>query len=399
MRKFLIIGAIILGVIGMAVMAKNSSDKAIEIRIEEVQQGPVSKSVMASGYVNYRQNVALRTEVTGQIKEILVEEGQRVTAGDPLLIIDRTVFQAAVDQHKAVFDMRKISITRQQVLLANLKTKLNRQRKLYDRNIVGKDAFENIERDTELAQVDLKSRNSELQQATAAYEQALDRLQKTIIRAPIDGLVTGLNAKLGETVVEGRSTMVGSSLMNVSDPAVIIAEVDVEEAGILAIKKGQPARVTTAADPNGFEMGIVTHIATTARKVGSNNNSFLVKLHLSHSTPDQVRLGLSCRAEIFTATVENALNVPVEALLYDKNSGKTPYLYVVENDRAVKKVVATGLQNDSRVEIKSGLSVKDNVITGPYRLLKTLRDGQKVKPEQKQGPKKDDRKSQKDKGA
>ncbi len=387
MRKFLIFSGIIFGIILMAYIARSGSNKAIEMRIEEIVRSEISKSVMASGYVNYRLNVALRTEVTGQIKEILVEEGQRVKAGDPLLIIDRTVFQAAVNQQKAVYEMHKISITRQEVLLAKLISKYNRQKKLYDRKVLGKDAFENIERDTELARVDLKSRKSVLEQAAATYDQALDRLKKTTIRAPIDGVVTGLTAKIGETVVEGRSTMVGSSLMNVSDPAEIIAEVDVEEAGILAIAIGQSARVTTAADPNGFEAGIVTHIGSTARKVGSNNNSFLVKLHLSESSPDQVRLGLSCRAEIFTATVKNALNVPVEAILYEKDKQKTPYIYIVVMGEAVKRIVEIGVQNDSRVEIKSGIAEHDKLISGPYRLLKTLRVGKKVKPEKKKDKK------------
>jgi len=391
MRKFLIIGGLILAFMAMGYIAKNSSQKALEMRIEDVVKSKISKSVMASGYINYRQNVALRTEVTGQIKEIRVVEGQWVKTGDPLLVIDRTVFQSAVNQQKAALEMRKISIDRQEILLKQLITKEERQKKLFDRKIVGKDIYENYVRDSEIARVDLKSRRSELVQANAAYEQALDKLQKTIIRAPIDGLVTGLNARLGETVVEGRSTQVGLSLMNVSDPSEIIAEVDVEEAGILAISLGQTARVTTAADPNGFEVGIVTHIGTTARKVGSNNNSFLVKLHLNQSTLDQVRLGLSCRAEIFTDSVENALHVPVEAILYEKNDDKTPYLFIVVNGEAVKKQIEVGIQNDSRAEITSGITANDKLIAGPYRLLKTLQAGKKVKPEKK--------KDKKDKGA
>lgn len=396
MRKFLIIGGVVIAFVLMAVMAKNKSESAVEMRIEDVIKGKVAKSVMASGYINYRQNVALRTEVTGQIKEILVEEGQRVKAGDPLLIVDRTVFQAAVNQYEAIHEMRKISIKRQEVFLAQLEVKLKRQRTLYQKNVVGKAAFENIERDTALARVDLKSRKSELKQSKATYDQALDKLKKTIIRAPIDGIVTGLNAKLGETVVEGRSTMVGSSLLNVSDPSEIIAEVNVEEAGILAIQKGQMSEITTAADPDGFEVGIVTHIGTTARKVGNNNNSFLVKLHLANSSPEHVRLGLSCRAEIFTESVENAVNIPVEAILYEKDDDKSAYVFLQKKGVAVKTAVTIGIQTDSRAEILTGVDEGDKLIAGPYRMLKTLRDGQNV--EKMDEKKKKKKKSDEDDG-
>ena len=380
MRKVLIIGGLIAAVFFMALIANKSGDKAIEMRIENAAVGSISKSVMASGSVNYRQNVALRTEVTGQITEILVEEGQRVNVGDPLLKIDPTVFQANVEQYKAAYEMRQINITRQEVLLSKLTKKLDRQRKLYDRKVIGEDLFENIEKEAELAHVDLKSRKSELRQGKASYDQALDRLKKTVIRAPIDGIVTGLEAKVGETVVEGRSTMVGSNLMNVSDPSEIIAEIEVEETGILEIKVGQSAKITTAADPNGFEMGVVTHIGTTARKKDTNSNSFLVKLSLNDSSPEQVRLGLSCRAEIFTDTVEKALSVPVEAILHEKDDEKSAYLFVFADGKAIKTKVEVGIQNDIRSEIKAGLKMGDKLIAGPYRLLKTLQDGANVKP-------------------
>lgn len=364
----------------MAIVSGGGADKAVEMRIVEVERSTISKSVMASGFINYRQNVALRTETTGQIKEILVHEGQHVKAGEPLLRIDQTVSKAAVDQYKAAYEMRQINITRQEVLLSKLNSKLDRQRKLYERKVLGKDAFEDIEKETELAYVDLKSRKSELKQAKASYEQALDRLEKTTIRAPIDGIVTGLVAKVGETVVEGRSTMVGSSVLNVSDPSEIIAEVDVEETGILSIKIGQSAKITTAADPNGYEDGVVTHIGTTARNEGNNSNSFLVKLSLNDSDPEQVRLGLSSRAEIFTDTVENALNVPVETILNEKEDKNISYIFVLKDGKAVKTIVDVGLQNDSRAEILSKLEEGDKIIAGPYRLLKILQDGKNVKP-------------------
>lgn len=378
MWKTLTIGGIVLSFIAMAGVARMGSAPASEIHMEQVSVREIAKTVMASGYVNYSRNITLRTEVTGQIQQILVEEGQQVGAGDPLLIIDPTSFQAAVNQFRAKYEMAKISIIRQQVLVDKLIVELERKRKLYDSNVLGKDTFENIEMNTALAKVDIKSRNSELEQARASYEQALDKLKKTVIRAPIDGIVTGLNAKIGETVVEGRSTMVGTSLMNVSDPSEIIAEVYVEEAGILAIKIGQSANVTTAADPGGIEKAIVVHIGTTARRTNNNNNSFLVKLHLKDSNPYVVRLGLSCRAEIITDKVSGAVNVPVEAILYENNKARQPYIFIARNDVAIKKKIDTGLQNDSRAEIKTGLKEGEILITGPYRLLKSLREGQKL---------------------
>ncbi|MCJ9428053.1 efflux RND transporter periplasmic adaptor subunit [Kordiimonas marina] len=385
MRKILIFAAIIIGIVVMAVVAKRHGGEAVAVRMEAVSKGRVAASVMASGKVNFRENIKLRTEVTGRITKIFVEEGDHVKAGDTLAIISPELFEADVAQAKALVETRTIGIERQEVYLKQLQRELKRQKALFEDGHVNEQAYEQASRDTEMAKLDLEARRQDLQQAKATLSSADDRLHKTVIKSPIDGIVTALNVKVGETVVAGTTNIIGSSLMDVSDPSAVMAEVEVEEADILPVALGQNAKITMASAPGKAYDGKVVSIATTAREDASKRNSFLVKLLVDTGGTSFKRLAINCRAEIFTKVVENAMTVPVEAVLEEKAddaAAAKSYVFTVKDGIAKKQVITPGIQTDTLMEVKSGLKAGEKVVTGPYRKLKALHDGESVKPEE-----------------
>lgn len=378
MKKILIIVSLVGGLVLMAFVAKTDSGSATEVRIEDVVRGRVAVSVMASGKVNFRENIQLRTEVTGRIKDIYVEEGDPVKAGDKLLLISPELFDADVAQVRATVETRQIDIARQKIFLAQLKRRSERQKELFKTGHVNQDAYEQVERDVAMAELDLAARKQDLKRARANLDSSEDRLRKTLILSPIDGIVTALNVKAGETVVAGTTNIIGSSLMDVSDPSAVMAEVEVEEADILSVAIGQDAEITMAAAPDTSFKGKVYSIATTAREDQNRRNTFLVKLLVDKENATFDRLAINCRAEIFTNVVMDVVHVPVEAVLQSNDKKPTSYVFVVEDGIAKKRSIQSGIQTDTSIEIRSGVSEGAKIVTGPYRKLKNLRDSQSV---------------------
>jgi HlyD family secretion protein len=227
----------------------------------------------------------------------------------------------------------------------------------------------------------MSSRES-LQQARAQLEQAQDRLSKTRVYSPIDGRVTTLDIKVGETAISSSTNIPGSSLMTVANPASIHTEVNVDEADIANVSVGQMARVYAIAYPDRPVDGVVDSIAVSARVAeGQQGQSFAIKIRLLDPEKITLRPGMTCRAEIFTATKQDAVAVPIQSILVEEDltANETRRdVFVVRGGRAVKVPVEVGLSDDTFQQIVSGVSVGDEVITGPDRVLRALEDGDRV---------------------
>jgi HlyD family secretion protein len=225
-----------------------------------------------------------------------------------------------------------------------------------------------------------------LSQARAALDQSEELLGKTRITSPIDGIVIQLDVKVGETVIAGTTNIPGSTMMVIADPSETLTEVQVDEADIAQVREGQRADIYSAAYPDTPLSGTVQSIATVARRAsGQQGLSFLVKILLDEQDALQVRPGMSVRADIYTETNEETLAVPVQAVLYDEdldenseNSEDQPYVFVIENGKARRKDVRVGISSDSDQEILEGLSAEQSVISGPFRVLRHLKEGDEV---------------------
>jgi HlyD family secretion protein len=381
-KLFIVIGLVVLVVGAPLIQARLRGGSAVEVQVEKLEPRVIQSSVLASGKLVHEEEVKLSTEEIGRVTAIYVEEGQQVKRGELVLQIDDQRLRAAVDQQEASVRMQEIAIQRQQLQVDNLRTQWERMRGLHERNLIDEDSFTTSSNNLEIAEVDLMSSRESLEQARANLDQQLDRLSKTQVFAPIDGTVTTLDIKVGETAIASSTNIPGSSLMTIANPASIHTEVNVDEADIANVEIGQKARVFAIAYPDQPVEGIVESIAVSAKIAeGQQGQSFAIKIRLLDPEKITLRPGMTCRAEIFTATKGGVLAAPIQAILVEEDLSTdvvTRDVFVNRGGRADKVAVEVGLADDTYQEIVSGLQVGDEVVTGPDRVLRALEDGDRI---------------------
>ncbi|MGD8384586.1 MAG: efflux RND transporter periplasmic adaptor subunit [Lysobacterales bacterium] len=398
-RKILIFTGLAVVLVGLPLLGKLTGGRdAKEVEVQKAEVRVIRSSILASGTLAYREQVQLRAEVIGRVMELHVEEGDPVAKGDMVITLDPKTYQAQVEQAEAHVRIQQIAIERQRLLIKNLADRYKRQQAMFAKALVDEDSFEALENEYSLARVDLRSLQESLSQARAALDQARELLEKTRIRSPIDGVVIQIDVKVGETVIAGTTNIPGSTMMVIADPSETLTEVQVDEADIALVHVGQSADIYAAAYPDTPLAGKVKSIASVARKAqGQQSLSFLVKILLDDKKGLVIRPGMSVRADIYTQSSQEALAVPVQAILFDEEVGpeagegkdkpgpdagkddkEQAYVFVMQNGKAMRRNVTTGLASDSDQEITSGLAAGDEVISGPYRVLRHLHDGDDV---------------------
>ncbi len=359
---------------------------AVEVEIQALAPRSIQASVLASGQLVHEEEVKLTTEVIGRVTGIYVEEGDRVTGGQLLLQIDDETYRAEVEQNEATVRMQDIAIQRQQLRVDNLRTQWERDQALHDSNLIDDRSFDLSTNELSLAEVDLRSSRESLSQAQARLEQAEDRLSKTRVVAPIDGTVTALDIEVGETAISSTTNIAGSNLMTIANPDSIHAEVNVDEADIANVAVGQEAEIIAIAYPDQPIRGVIDSIALSARVAeGTQGLSFAVKIRLDKADRFELRPGMSCRVEIYTEVRDGLLAVPIQAILVDEelSENRTTYhVFEYDDGEAREVAVQVGLSDDSYQAVTGGLDQGDQIIVGPDRVLRSLGDGDNVRPEE-----------------
>jgi HlyD family secretion protein len=372
--------------------------EAKQVEILTVELKLIKSSIHASGTLAFREQVQLRSEVIGQVTELHVKEADQVKKGDLVITLDPKSYQAQVKQAEARVRIQQIAIERQRLLIRTLADRFERQKTMFAKNLVDEDSYEALESELALSKVDLRSLQESLAQVSAALDQSEELLSKTRIRSPIDGVVIQIDIKVGETVISGTTNIPGSTMMVVADPSETLTEVQVDEADIAQVQEGQRADIFAAAYPDTPLAGTIQSIASVARKSpGQASLSFLVKILLDEQDSMVIRPGMSVRADIYTQSSEQTLAVPVQAVRYDedtdendKDNGKQEqtFVFVMEDGKAVRRDVKIGISSDSDQEITDGLVQGENIIYGPFRILRNLNDGDEV--EEADKPDRDD---------
>lgn len=387
MKKILIFAGLAVLLVGLPLLLKfTGGTEAKQVEIQKVEFKLIKSSILASGTLAFREQVQLRSEVIGQVTELHVEEADKVAKGDLVITLDPKSYQAQVEQAEARVRIQQIAIERQRLLIKTLADRFERQKTMFAKNLVDQDSYEALESQLALAKVDARSLRESLAQASAALDQSEDLLSKTRIRSPINGVVIQIDIKVGETVIAGTTNIPGSTMMVIADPSETLTEVQVDEADIAQVLEGQNADIFAAAYPDTPLAGVIQSIASVARKQpGQASLSFLVKILLDEQDSMIIRPGMSVRADIYTQSSEEALAVPVQAVLFDEESeeddaGKEEqtYVFVMKDGKAVRKDVEVGISSDSDQEITAGLEEGEVIIFGPFRILKHLNDGEAV---------------------
>ena len=377
MKKAIIIGLAVTAFVALLISKQVTGNKeAPEMHIAEVEQGNIADSILASGNLVFNTQVQLRSEVTGRVAKVFVEEGESVTEGDILMRLDTTAFESEVARNKAVLRATEIDIKHSETRLKNIERQLSRQKELYEVGLAGQEVYENLQNARDLAKIDIEAKREAYNQAQASLLIAEDRLNKSVFRAPMSGLLASVNIKEGETVIAGTTNIIGSDLMLVADPSAILAELRVDETDIAGIKLDQHADIYAAAYPNQPFTGKVINIGTSAKnQAGSQGLSFKVKVLLD-ATDRQLYAGMSCRAEIATSIAENGLKLPIEAIQKEDDSY---FVWKLNTDNTVTKTAVTvGISSDIEQALTSGVSQGDRIVIGPARPLSSLKEGDTV---------------------
>lgn len=355
---------------------------AKEVTVAPIAQRVISPSILASGFLAHEEEVMLSSEVIGKVSELYVEEGDKVDRGQLLLRVDDRNFQASLEQSQAAVRLNTIDIERQKVRIANLERQHERSRSLHERNMIGDDEFESTRNQLDLARIDLLSAQERLAQAEAQLEQVNDQLSKTQILAPIEGVITSLDIKVGETAIASSTNIPGSSLMTIANPASIYTEVLVDEADVANIQIGQRAEIVAIAYPDQPMQGVVRFIANTAKVAqGRQGLSFTVKIDITDANGVELRPGMSCRAEIFTRQDQRVAAVPLQAVIFEEDRAELRsehYIFVNDNGVARKTLVDVGISDDEYQEITTAIDTDIEVVIGPNRELRHLLDGDRL---------------------
>jgi HlyD family secretion protein len=378
MRR-LIVAIVLVAGFGVLLYAQSrrSGGSDFQVEVAAAERGELADTTLASGNLVYAEQIQLRPEVTGRVAEVLVEEGQTVRKGDLMVRLDPTAFQAELDSATAGVHGAGIDIESRRAQLREATRKLDRQRQLVERRLVAKDTFEQLQSEKDIAQIAVRAAEQLLRQQQARLDLARNQLDRSVFRAPIDGLVVSVDVKPGETVIAGTVNIVGSSLMALANTDVMLAEIRVDEADIARVAIGQPAKVYAAAYPQTALDGRVVSIGSSARQLGTAQGlSFRVQVELE---PQRLnfRPGMSCRAEIVTESGASALHVPIAAVRRDAEG---QYVWRVTADsRAERAAVTLGMANDISQEVQTGLSPGDRVVVGPGRALTQIVAGTRLR--------------------
>lgn len=373
MKKFLIVALLVIGVVALSFFSKgNSSGSVSEVTTFIVEERLLESTVLATGVLTYGDERSIRSQVTAMVEKVWVDEGDLVEKDQILISLDQENFELDLDTQKAAVVLRRIEIERSGLRLQSLLTQQVRLQTLYDQEVAQTSALEDIQDQIKLAKVDLKAQAQLLKQSEYSLHKASDLMNKTTIRSPMKGLVSALDIKVGEMAVSGGSG--GLALLTMVDPSKIYTEIDVDEADIGKVSEGLPVRVFAIAYPNVVIEGTVETIATSARNVpGKSALVFPVDAIVQHNDSIKLRPGMSTRAEIISLAKNKTPVVLIESVR--DSSDRSYSVFRIEDGTAMEIVVTLGDQDDRYQAIKSGVKVGDEVVTGPYSILRTLKSG------------------------
>ena len=387
MKKWLLpaLGLVVVGAI-VAVSFAGSRPRGTSVETGKVERGEIRSVVTGTGEIQARTHVDISSQVIARIEKLHVREGDRVARGARLVDLERAQYSSQRDRSLANLAAAEAEIGRARAALANADARLKRARELARQSIASREFLESAELDHESARTALAAARERARETRAAVAASDDALSKTSIVSPISGRVTRVNAEEGETVVTGTMNMPGSVILTVSDLSTIEAAVEVDEAAVARVEVGQKASVKVDAFPDTELPGEVTEIADSAVK-RQEVAYFPVKVRILGSG-EGLRPGMTARARIQAESRKGVLVVPIPAIVEKKDTeGKTAsssnpegqkIVYRVEGGRARSAPVAVGLNDETRAEILSGLKEGETIAVGPYRTLKSLKDGDAV---------------------
>lgn len=400
------------------VIGNNDDSKVVEL--SKVTQTTIVETVSATGKIQPEIEVKLSSEVSGEIIALPIKEGQQVKKGDLLVKINPDIYESGVNRSVASMSTTKAGLSQAEAQVKEAKANYDRNKKLFEKGIISKSEWDRIVSTYEVAVANKQSAYYQVQSASATVTEANDNLRRTTIYAPADGTISLLNVELGERVL-GTQQMAGTEILRIANLNNMEVEVDVNENDIVKVNIGDSANIEVDAYLKREFKGIVTSISNSASTAltADQVTNFKVKVRiLKESYQDLLegkpenyspfRPGMTATVDIITKRKENIIAVPISAVVIKddttsvkkdvvaelekqekeqkgtapKNDKKFECVFVKVGDKAKLRVVKTGIQDDTYIEIISGLKSGEEIITGPYTTVsKDLVSNDKVKVE------------------
>lgn len=389
-----------------------NKDAGTEVEVAKVVASTIVETVSATGKIQPEIEVKISSEVSGEIIALNVKEGQVVKKGDLLVKINPDLYTSSYNRTVSNLSGTKASLSQADASFKEAKANYERNKKLFEKGIISKSDWDKAVASFEVAKATKQNAYFAVQSAEASVIEAKDNLRRTTIYAPADGTISVLNVELGERVL-GTQQMAGTEILRVANLNNMEVEVDVNENDIVKIKVGDEANVEVDAYLKKQFKGIVTSISNSASSTLTSDQvtNFKVKVRiLKESYKDLMegkpeayspfRPGMTATVDIITNTKKNVLAVPISSVVVKsdtaavkeikiedpndkkiapKNDKKFECVFVKEGDKAKIRIIKTGIQDDTNIEVMSGLKAGDMVITGPYTTVsKDLNSGDKV---------------------
>jgi HlyD family secretion protein len=431
---------VVAAVAGIAVY--QSHKNVVTVQTGKAQRMDLVAVVSASGEIKPKTYVNIGANAFGKITKLYVKEGDQVKRGQMLVQLENVQSAADMDAMQASLDAAKTDAVAAEAGLNTSVADLNRAKSdaersdldwaraqgLYKDALIAKSDYDMQKANHQTAVAGLaqaqarvaqakaqkESAEGRIEQANANLTHATDVLKKTTYQAPFDGVITNLPVREGETVVIGIQNAPGSTLMTLADLSVITAEVKVDETDIVNVQMGQAAQVTIDAIPKKTFKAVVTQIGdnaivrstgvSTSQQISTSQEAKDFKVVVTlQDPPDDLRPGLSATAKITTATRGSALTIPIQALTIRRQSDLVPKdekgavqaaapakdpakdkeeiqgVFILRNHKAEFVPVDTGIAGTTDIEVMKGLKEGDEIVTGSYKVLRTLRPGSSVK--------------------
>lgn len=369
------------------------TDKGEPVVISRPARETIIEKIPANGKIRPVTEVKISPDVSGEIVELNVEEGDRVQKGDLIIKIRQDVYISLKDRAEASLNSTRAQYRQQKASFDQAEQNYNRNMDLYEKRAISLQEFEASTAEYEMASEQLKAAEFNIESATASLREAEENLTKTVIYSPIDGIISSLSVEKGERVV-GTSQMAGTEMLRIADFNMMEVLVDVNENDIIRITKGDTADIDVDAYPGRTFKGVVTQIANSAKNLTATTSAltdvtnFEVRIRLLpesyadllENDPIPFRPGMSASVEINTDRQDNALTVPLQAV----TSEECIFTYDPSTATVKSVKVSTGIQSIEDIQITGGLNNTDSlwIVTGPYSTVnRVLEDGMKVNAE------------------
>ena len=428
-----LIGAIVLLII-LIVIGKSAGwlgkEEGTKVSADKVSLKTIIETVSANGKVQPEVEVKISSDVSGEVRELNVREGDSVQAGQLLAIIDPELYQSALDRAEASLNNSRANLANAKARLVQAEARFNeielqhqRNIKLHEQKLISDQEFENSRSNynTNKAEVEASKQTVlasqyGVQSMEATLKEARKNLTRTEIFSPVNGIVSKLNIEKGERVV-GTSQMAGTEMMRIANLNDMEVSVDVNENDIVKVSLNDTTLIEVDAYNNRKFKGIVTEVAnsasTTAQTTSDQVTNFVVKIRILRSSYEDLLLragkkravfrpGMSASVDIQTATASNATAVPIEAVTVRSKSeldttaqtSKKPQpksgeaaakkdeaevVFILKDNKVFLRQVKTGIQDDKYIQITEGVSADEEIVTGPYSAIsRTLKNGDEV---------------------